>query len=127
MSDTLLGVLIGGLIGSAVPLSTLIFNHLHWKQEAKLTHLTNERSRLEQLFEKNLERLGEAMANNSYSSVMSAEIAMLMPKRISVLYNNFMDDSDHSEKNCKIVYLEIALAMNKSLAETDRKIAALVS
>lgn len=127
MSETLLGVLIGGLIGSVAPLATLIFNHYHWKREAKLAHLKTERTRLEQLFEKNLALLGEAMANNSYPSTMSAEIAVLMPKKVSEQYNNFMNGGDRSEKACKVVYLEIALAMNHSLATIDKKIDDFVS
>lgn len=127
MSEALLGVLIGGLIGSIAPFSTLCFNHLHWKREAKLVHLKTERARLEQLFEKNIARLGEAMEKNNYPSEMSADFAVLMSKEISELYNNFMGGRDQSEQACKIAYLEIAIAMKHSLKLVDKKIDDLVS
>lgn len=122
MSETLIGVLIGGLIGSIAPFATLVFNHLHWKREANLAHLKSERIRLEQLFEKNLIRFGDAIEKNSYPSDMSADIIVLMSKEISELYDNFMEGKDKSPERCRVAYLEMAVKMKSELAKVDKKI-----
>ena len=122
MSETLLAVLIGGFIGSVAPLATLFYNHIHWKREAKLVHLKSERTRLEQLFEKNLIRFGDAIKQDSYPSDMSADIIVLMPKEISELYDNFMLGNDKSPERGKKAYLEIAVAMKVELDRVDKKI-----
>jgi gas vesicle protein len=122
MSETLLGVLIGGCIGSIAPLATLLFNHLHWKREAKLAHLKAERTRLEQLFDKTLDTLSEAMKNNAYPSKMSADINILMSEEISDLYNKFMAGGNETTERCKMAYIDIAHAMKSELAKVDKKI-----
>jgi len=122
MSETLIGVLIGGLIGSIAPFATLVFSHLHWKREANLAHLKSERTRLEQLFEKNIIRFGDAIKENSYPSDMSSDFIVLMPEKISELYDNFMEKMDNSPERCRVVYLEMSVAMKSELAKVDKKI-----
>ena len=45
MSETLNGVIWGGIIASIIPITTLVLNHLRWKKEAKLEYLKSETTR----------------------------------------------------------------------------------
>lgn len=127
MSDTLIGVLIGGLIGSIAPFSTLVLGHYRWKRESKLEYLKSERLRLEGLFEKTLKQLGEGMKKNSYSSDMSSDIMILMPSEVIKQYLEFIADKDKTELKCKHAYFDLALAMKKILASIDADIRKLIS
>ncbi len=127
MSDTLLGVIIGGVLASITPLITLFINHAHWKQESKLNHLKFERQRLATLFEKTLAKLDEAMSKNIYPSDMISDIAMFMPNDVFKTFDEFLLQGNHSEQQCKQAYLEIAMAMKKALADIDKNINSLLS
>jgi len=65
MFDTLLGVIIGGLIASLTPIVMLILDHRRWQRQAELDQLRFERNRLEKIFRKNLKRFSEAITANS--------------------------------------------------------------
>ncbi|MDP1646280.1 MAG: hypothetical protein Q8L71_12420 [Thiobacillus sp.] len=127
MSDTLIGVIIGGLIGSIGPLSTLILGHHRWKREAKLEYLKSERIRLEGLFERTLKQFAEGIEENSYSSNMASDIMVLMPSEVSEKYLDFMADKDKTDLKCKHAYLDLALAMKKILSSLDTEIRNVVS
>ena len=47
MSEALIGVIIGGAIASISPIVQLYFGHLHWKRDAKLAYLKEERQQFE--------------------------------------------------------------------------------
>ncbi len=125
MSDTLIGVIIGGLIGSIAPFSTLVLGHFRWKRESKLEYLKSERVRLEGLFEKTLEQFAEGMKANSYSSDMSSDIMILMPSEVTERFLDFMRDEEKTELKCKHAYM--ALEMKKALSSVDTEIRKLVS
>ena len=70
MTETLIGVVVGGLIAWIAPLMTLRYAERRWKFEARLSELKSERQRFEQLYEKNLPLFREGAEGNSYSSDM---------------------------------------------------------
>jgi hypothetical protein len=127
MSEILIGVIIGGLIASISPIFTLVIDHRRWKRESKLTYLMSERKNLETLYSKNLRRFSKAIAENSFSSDMISEFLLSMPKEVSATFKAFMADPEKTEKKCKQFYMNLALAMRKSLAEIDNKIEIIVS
>lgn len=126
MSETLWGVLIGGLIASIAPISSLVFESKRWKTERRLEHLREERVRLEQLVTGVLSKLGDAMAKNSYPSTMTSDIFALMPKAVSDRFRIWMEEKDKDELKGKHALFDMALEMKKCLAEIDRKIAELL-
>ena len=127
MSEILIGVIIGGLIASISPVFTLVIDHRRWKRESKLTYLMSERKNLETLYSKNLRRFSKAIAENSFSSDMISEFLLTMPKEVSATFKAFMADPEKTEKKCKQFYMNLALAMRKSLAEIDNKIETIVT
>jgi hypothetical protein len=70
-------------------------------------YLKSERERFEKLYEQNLDRFFKSVAENSYSSAMSAEFLALMPKAIGDLYIDWMADqyglSWPNAKYCSII------------------------
>ena len=122
MSDTLIGVLIGGTIASITPLVMLILDHRRWQRESKIEHLRSERKRLERMFRENLQRLSKAIAKNSYPSDMMMDFLLTMPKEISIQFKEFLADPNKTDARCKKVYLNIGLSMKKTLFEIDNKI-----
>lgn len=127
MSDTLIGVIIGGVIGSIAPFSTLVLGHFRWKRESKLEYLKLDRVRLEGLIEKTLKQSAEGMKQNSYSSDMSSDIMILMPSEVSEKFLDFMRDDEKTELKCKHAYMDLALEMKKALSAVDAEIRKLVS
>ena len=127
MSDTLIGVVIGGIIASIAPVFTLVIDHRRWRRESKLTYLVSERKNLEELYRKNLKRFSKAISENSFSSEMISDFLLAMPKEVSSIFKTFMADSDKTDKKCRQSYVSLAGAMKKSLAEIDNKINAIIS
>ena len=126
MNETLIGVFVGGLIASIAPITTLIIDHKRWKKETILEYLKSERNRLNENFEKTLEKLSKAMAENSYPSDMTSEIMIMMPKNVSDIFIEFIEDKDKTENKMKNTYLDLAVEMKISLKEIDEKIEKLI-
>ena len=127
MSEVLIGVILGGLIASITPVITLIINHNQRKREMKIDYLKSERTRLEKLYSETLERLGNGMVENAYSSQMASDIWILMPKSISAIYNDWIKEPDKTVEKGRFVYMDIALEMKSSLATIDSQITDLIS
>ena len=122
MSDTLIGVLLGGLIAWVAPLMTLRYSERRWKFEAKLTHLKAERERFERLYESNLALFSDGLMKDSYSSNMIADLTILMPKEIGEAFLKFMEEEEKSELKGKHAYADLATAMKSDLARRDHEI-----
>lgn len=125
--DTLIGVIIGGLIASVAPVTAMIADHLRWRREAKLTHLKAERDKFEQRFRETLEQLSKAMARNSYPAEMTSDIVIMLPKAVSDRCLEFLEDKDKSTPKCKQTYLEVTTKMKEYLADIDSRIEELVA
>ena len=89
MSDTLLGVIIGGLIASITPIVMIILNHRQWKRQSALEQLRFERRRLEKIFRGNLKRFSKAITENSYPSDMIMDFIRVSQKFFKLCRNLF--------------------------------------
>ena len=122
MSDTLIGVIVGGLIAWVAPLMTLRYSERRWKFEASLSSLKADRQRIEQLYEKNLQLFGEGAIADSYSSNMMTDVLVLMPKEIGDIFLAYMDDKDKTDIKKKHTYFELASAMKRDLKSRDNEL-----
>ena len=122
MFDTLLGVIIGGLIASLTPIVMLILDHRRWQRQAKLDQLRFERNRLENIFRKNLKRFSESITANSYPSDMIMDFISNMPKEVSRIFKEFLADHNKTDAKCKKAYMNILLSMKNHLTDIDQKI-----
>jgi len=126
MSDTLIGVIIGGVIASITPLVMLFLDHRRWQRESELEHLKSERKRLEKIFRENLKRFSKAIAENNYASDMIMDFLLTMPKEVSVKFKEFLADPNRTDSRSKKAYMGIVLSMKKILLEIDSKIENLI-
>ena len=86
MNETLIGVVLGGLIGWIAPLLTLRYSERRWKKEALVAILKLERDRMEGLYDRTLQSFLEGATKNSYSSNMTADMLILMPNEVSEIF-----------------------------------------
>jgi hypothetical protein len=73
MSEGLIGVVIGGVIGSIVPVVTLMMTQSRWKREIHLAYLKEERARLEKFFSEHYQRLSTSMHQDALAPDLMAE------------------------------------------------------
>lgn len=122
MSDALLGVLVGGVIGWIAPLLTLRYGERRWRFETKLAHLRAERARFEKLYEEALKLFGEGVVKNDYSIPMIADFMVLFPKELSEIFVKHMSNRDKSEESVHGTVLDLAAAMRRDLQSRDEEI-----
>ncbi len=122
MSETLLGVIIGGLIASVTPITMLILDYRRWQRQAMLEQLRLERNRLEKMFRVNLKKLSQAIAENSFPSDMIMDFILTMPKEVSTKFKEFLADPDKTDAKYKKTYISLVSSMKKVLSDIDSRI-----
>ncbi len=127
MSETLIGVIVGGLIASISPIAQLIYNHYHWKRETRIAYLKEERVRLEQRKDQVIEMVIESLDRNTISSNFAAELEVHMPRPAAKLYQEYLDNEDTSEKTKKELIFSITIEMSQAIADIDEQIKNLLS
>ncbi len=122
MNETLLGVLVGGLIGWIAPLLTLRYSERRWKFEAKLNHLKSERGRFETLYERTVASLEERNDEEMLPIKMVADIIVLMPDDVRNAFDLYVNSDIKDASAKKVKYLELIAAMKKDLKQRDSAI-----
>jgi hypothetical protein len=122
MSDALIGVVIGGLIGWIAPFLTLRYGEKRWRFETKLAHLKAERARFEVLFEEALKLFAEGAVKNGYSIPMIADFLVLFPRELDEMFEEHMSNKDKSEERIRSTVLQLAAAMKRDLRSRDEEI-----
>ena len=122
MLDTLLGVIIGGMIASVTPIVMLILDRKRWHRQSTLEQLRFERKRHEKIFRENLKRFSKAIAENSYPSDMIMDFILTMPNEISIIFKEFLADPNKTDEKPKKTYLNVISSMKKILSDIDKKI-----
>lgn len=126
MSETLIGVVIGGLIGSVTPIAQLFYSHWHWKREARLLYLKEQRKDFEGRIEIVLAELSKNLSQNSVSSKLGSELIVMMPEDALKLFDNYVCARDWTDEKKRALHLNISIALKKSLAEIDNEIRSLL-
>jgi hypothetical protein len=98
MNETLLGVIVGGLIGCIAPLLTLRYGERRWKFEANLAHLKSERDKFELLYEKTIENIESNSSEQALPMKVLADIIILMPIDISNAFDAYFDPNISDEE-----------------------------
>lgn len=122
MNDTIIGVIIGGLLTGAGTWIAIFLQHKKWKIEQKIRILENKRNRLETLSQKTLEQLSDCMEKQLYNSGMMSDIDFLFPQNVSKAFTEFMDKKDKKEIDFVHGYYNIAREMKRSIYEIENEI-----
>ncbi|MGZ8918189.1 MAG: hypothetical protein ACXW0Q_13340 [Methylovulum sp.] len=122
MSQTLIGIIIGGVLSGLGTWLTIGIQHKRWILENKITRLNTKREKLEIAYEKTLMSLNEGMRNNDYSSNMMSDIEILFPEIVSKTFEELMSQEERSDEELKGFYYRIARDMKTSLKNIDDQI-----
>jgi type II secretory pathway pseudopilin PulG len=126
MNDAIVGVIVGALLASVVPLVTLIIQQRRWRLEKKLEFLRSERRRMEELFDQSLKRIVDGMNEDSYSSELYADSLTLLPEEILNRFIVWIKNKAKDQDSARVAYTDIAVLMKKHLAKIDEEIKSLV-
>ncbi|MBI3597552.1 MAG: hypothetical protein HY203_10405 [Nitrospirae bacterium] len=122
MSETLIGVIVGGVIASITTIASLIINDRRWRREMRHEYLKGERQRFEKMYSTTLDQLGGAMRKQSYPTQMYTDFMILMPKNIHECFKQWLDEKDKNEDKRSFKYFELSALMKSHLAEIDEQI-----
>jgi len=120
--ETLLGVLIGGLLSGLGTWITLLIQQSKWRTELRIAHLKEKRERLEATCQRIVDTLPNAMAKNSYPISLLSEIDFLLPESVSKAFEALMKEKDKNEQSLKGHYYTIAREMKKEIRLIDEEI-----
>lgn len=126
MFEILAGVIIGGLIASVAPITTLMKDQKRWRHQIRFDHYKSERQRTEKLFDETLKIISNGVKTGNYLNNISNDIILRMPRAISEIYWEFVKLNARDELAQKNFYLDMAIAMRKELTKYDQKIMELI-
>ena len=122
MNDTIIGVVIGGVIASFGTGISMWLNHKQWKAEQKIKVLESKKNKFETLSIKTLDSLKDGMENNKYSSDMISNILIIFPKNVSKKFTDFMSKKNKTTQDLQDSFLNISLEIKKVIADIDKEI-----
>lgn len=126
MSDTLLGVIIGGLIASIAPLFNLVMEQKKTRRAERLMFLKEKRAQLNQAFSEAEEKLNASLDRDEFEPNMVFDFMRLFPKNVYEAFDAMMLEKDRRPEKLRHHYHEIVSAMKTALAEVDSQIERLV-
>ena len=131
MSETLLAVVIGGIIGSFSTLASTLISTLTqnrtWKLEKRLEHLRAQRDTLEERSTELLIKLSEGMAENRYDIPMISELLVRMPQPVIERFRGWMAEQNKDEEVAKFAFMDICTEIKKALREIDEQIEKMIN
>lgn len=120
--DAIIGVLVGGLIASIIPLITLRVNSEKWRKEKRILYLEQKKQKLEIVFNELNKDLFDALAGNKNNSKI-VDYTFLCPGNVLSLsgkiFNSIVDGD--SEK-ASIMLSQLNVMMGDYLKEIDKEI-----
>jgi hypothetical protein len=119
MSETLIGVVIGGLIASITSIAQLIYNHFHWKRETNFTYLKEHRLRLERKNDEILEMVSRALSEDIISNKLASELLVHMPKSAAKLFDDYLAKKDRSIEAQRVLFFNMTIELSMALEEID--------
>lgn len=121
MPDSLLGVIIGGIIALFGQSIILFFNNHRWKKERKLDYLQNKRKNLEIIFSK-LNAEAKSAKFDDISSDVITDFLYLCPNIVVDAFSQYMDGLYRSDGNKHPDYFNVSSAMKIAISEIESEI-----
>lgn len=128
MDKTLLAVIVGGLIASIAPIAKLVADHFRWKKEMQISHLREERDRLERLSKHVMSELDQLSKDGTYEpdTAIIGDILTTMPEEVGNVFREWVYRDDFSKKKFTEMQIRMSAEMNVSLANIDQRIKDLI-
>lgn len=117
---SLIGVVIGGLIGIIGQFGISFFDNKRWEKEKRIEHLRIKRSELDTKYKECMESLYESLKSNTYSTASVFDAIYFFPVDVKEAYRNVKEDGDIEVRKKSVWNVEAE--MKKSLAEIDKQI-----
>ena len=115
----MVGVVIGGLIGSIMSGMQIYSEKSKWKKEKKIEILKVRKNELAGIYT-NIKKSGlKVLSGDNHDSQALADLLTLCPKTVMEKYNKLGNDE---EKKKRFAYADLLVEMNRSLADLDKKI-----
>ncbi len=127
MSTDLWGVLLGAAIASLVPLITLRQSEQRWRREKKIENLRLKRDRLDAMYAEVMGKMSNMLMAANYSSTITSKVSVYASQEFRELYFGQIEKKERDEVRLKHLYLDMALAANRHIAEVDKEIEAALS
>jgi len=127
MTNQLIGVLLGAIIASIVPICTLVISTRKWKIEKRIEQLKEKHDRLESMYEDCLKKLLDGLTNNAYSSDFTSSLLVFGSAEAVRIFNEHIDTKNKTIKDAKTVYLNMAIAAKTHLKEISDEIDSLLA
>lgn len=122
MTDTLMGVIIGGSIALIMPVISLIYSHHVWKREKKVERLEYKKKEYEKLFNKGLKEIGKFLRTKT-ANIEILDFESRMPEEILQEYRRLIDDKNKFDvKKSKNNYWLLSLSMRRYVQSIDDEI-----
>ena len=122
MSEVLLGVILGGLIGSIAPVAQIVQSQLQWKRDARLSLLKERRGAMEAKIAGIVAGLSEALQGDTISSDLTSDIEVLLAGDASKIFDMFLSHGDLSPEARRAFHFEMTMALKRALAALDGEI-----
>ena len=126
MTETLRGVVLGGLIGILGMFATIAVDYRRRRTDRKITYLRDRRVELQNMFDEIRETLEEDMKQDMYSNEMILNIVHRCPVSVWAAFDNMMRETERTPKNLIKHHYNVSEAMMKELATIDRKLEKIV-
>lgn len=122
MSDTLFGVIIGGIIASLSSLVAVIVDQKKTRRAEQLAYLKERREKLERVFAETEKELSEGMDQDRFDPSLVFNFMRVFPKNVYEAFDAMMLDKDRSSDGLRDHYHKIISEMKTTLADIDAQI-----
>lgn len=130
LNDTIIGAIVGGLIGVSGTVAVLVFEYRKWRKGLRVEHLRRQRERTEELFARIYMSVGTSFENGvdvetqEFSIDTQSDIAFLCPPDIREKIREAMNlDPDLARIDAvRGALATIVIHMKSHLAKLDQQI-----
>lgn len=129
-SDTIVGAIVGGIIGVSGTVAVLVFEYKKWRKGLRVEHLRHQRDRTEELFSRIYKSIGTSFENSvdgktwEFSIDTQADVGFLCPpdlgKKIQESIN--LDPESDRIEAVRGALATISIHMKRHLAKLDQQI-----
>jgi hypothetical protein len=126
MSESILGVIIGGIIGIIGGITgqwtASFFDSKKLKKEKKIEYLRIKRNELEKKYKECSDLLYKSISEGEFEYDMIFNFRFIFPEKVLNAFDEMMEEDRNDPETNNKHFVFITAEMKKSLAEIDREI-----